>query len=159
MAQHKPALAFWSAETRQCLARITEPRHFPSFRERAYSSLQRPRGACTQICAFAVETDTIAEQECPIGFTSAGRNRAPNQYLRRGVQPVQHRTRATGFPGRQAEMCAFKPAIFSEAIHAWFSLDWRASLPPPPRHSTAQGRSSSFWIISCRRPAGTHVQF
>jgi hypothetical protein len=92
-------------------------------------------------------------------FTSAGRVRGPNQCLRMGVQTVEHRTRATGFPGRQAEMCAFKPAIFSEAIQAWFYLDWRASLSPPPRHSTAQGRSSSFWTIACRRSAGTHVHF
>jgi hypothetical protein len=68
--------------------------------------------------AFAVGTDTIAEQECPMGFTSAGRIRDPDQYLWRGVQTIEHRTRATGFPGRPAEMCAFKPAIFSEAIQA-----------------------------------------
>jgi hypothetical protein len=53
-----------------------------------------------------------------MGFTSAGRIRDPDQYLWRGVQTIEHRTRATGFPGRPAEMCAFKPAIFSEAIQA-----------------------------------------
>jgi hypothetical protein len=55
--------------------------HFPSFLERTDSSLQRLREACTQMSAFAVETDTIAEQECSMGFTSAGRIFDPDQRL------------------------------------------------------------------------------